>query len=382
MIGLRNKYGCIGIDFGASSVKMLQLCDRGDGGPAVAASAYCELPATNDAAERAAAVTDAISAALKTHPFHGREVVAALGPGEFQMKNIRLPKMPPEEMASAVEFEAQDRFELGGASHIRFVPAGEVRHGNELKEEVIVFAARDDLIRQRLEMLQSMKLRPTALDVAPCAAARSFFRFLRRAEDATAINVFLDVGRRGTAILITRGAELSFLKLLGVGGAHLNAAVSKALNLSEEEAGNLRIRIMHEHAGRRAGDPPETSDEVRARVADAVRATSERIARDVQLCLRYFSVTFRGQRPDSVTLVGGEAHEPVLSQVISEAVDVPCIIGHPLRGVSQPSGPGTRNQRTLQPAWAVATGLALRGTRWIPTSGPGLRSASAAVVAA
>ena len=372
-----NKRGPIGLDIGASSIKMLQFAVHG-GQPVVAASAYCELPREiPDNVDPAELIRRAISDALRTQPFTGREIVTAFGNGEFQMKNIRLPRMPPDELNAAVEFEAQERFNLGRTqAQIRHLPVGEVRHGTDMKEEVIVFAASEEAIAGRIQLLESLRLAPLAIDLAPCAVARAFVRFLRRTEDAHAINVFLDVGYRGTNVIITRGADVTFLKQIEVGGRHFNDSVAKALSIPTVEAADLRLRIMRDTGGRRAEDRGSVPEEIRAVVADALKPFVERLSRDLQLCLRYFAVTFRGQRPDALTLVGGEAHEPLLTTLFSESVNIPCIIGHPLRGIGRLGAIVGRDRRTMQPAWATACGLALRGSDWVRT-GPRLTDRSA-----
>lgn len=365
----RCKHGLIGLDIGTSGVRMLQLSDR-DGEPLVQAAAHYEYASElSGPDERLEVLRGFVREALATQPFSGREVVTALGTSEFQMKNIRLPRMPAEELDGAVQFEAQDRFDFSGRqAQYRYLPAGEVRHGNEIKEEVIVFAVDEELVLQRLELLKSLNLQPAAMDITPCAIARSFVRFLRRSEDVSAVNIFLEFGRTGTSVVITRGTELSFLKVIDIGGEQMNAAVARSLNLTKEEAAELRVRIMHESAVCRASDRPCVPEEIRSRALDAVRPIVERISRDVQLCLRYFAVTFRGQRPDSVTLVGGEAHEPAIRQIFASTIDIPCTIGHPMRGVGRAELTASRDDRTLQPAWTVAMGLALRDSPWVRVS--------------
>lgn len=373
--------GPIGLDIGSSGIRMLQLaCEAGQ--PVVVASAFCELPNNlPDTADMLEIVSKTISDALRRHPFEGRDVVTAFGNGEFQLKNIRLPRMPAEEMPGAIEFEAKERFDLSRApAQIRHLSVGEVRHGNELKEEVIVFAALEEAVQARIALLESLKLTPIAIDLTPCAVARSFIRFLRRTEDCNAINVFIDLGYRGTNVIITRGAEISFIKQIDVGGFQLNEAVAKALSISTPEAADLRIRIMRDQGGRRSDENASVPPEVRAAVVDAERPFVERLSRDFQLCLRYFAVTFRGQKPETLTLVGGEAYEPLYSQILAESVSVPCTIGYPLRGMGQLKALSGRDRRTIQPAWATACGLALLGSPWVKTSGAriGERSSMAA----
>jgi type IV pilus assembly protein PilM len=365
----RRKHGPIGLDLGASCLKMLQFAEEG-GQPIVVAAAHQQLPASlADPDQRSAAVQAFVNDALRRHPFRGREVVSSLGISSFQLKSIRLPPMPAEEIAGAVEFEAKDRFDLGGrAAQVRHITAGEVRHGNETKQEILVFAALEDEVQARLRLLESCGLRPVAVDITPCAVARGFVRYLRRAEDAAAVNVFLDVGWRGTSIIITRGAEMAFLKVVEVGGEHFTDAVAKTLDISKDEAADLRLRIMHGTGGRRASDAVPVAPDVATAVSDTVRPLVERLSRDLQLCLRYFAVTFRGQRPDSLTFVGGQAHEPSLAGIIAATVDIPCTIGHPLRGVGRLGLIGGYDRRTFQPAWTVVCGLALRGFDWTPAA--------------
>ena len=359
---------------------MLQLTDVGRQ-PVILAAEHREIAGVGS--ERAEFIRTMVSEALRYKPFRGRDVVLSLGSGEFQMKNIRLPRMPASELASAAEFEAEERFGFGSsAAQIRHIAVGEVRHGEDLKEEVIVLATHNEVVDERLAMLDSLKLRAVAIDIAPCAVARSFARFLRREEDASSINVFLDVGHRGTAVIFLRGTEIAFLKLLDIGGQLLNQSVSKALGVSEKEAGNLRLRIMHEDSRRRETDRDAVSEEIKASATDAVRPCIDRLNRDLLLCLRYFAVTFRGRKPESLTLAGGEAHEPLLARTIAETVEIPCIIGAPLRGLGGLDLVGGRERRSLQPAWAVACGLALKGTHWIAggsDSSLGLARASSTV---
>ncbi len=384
MLGRRHKHGYIGLDLGSSSIKMLQLADGGKGAVVVAAAhiPLSGFSAGSDSMEDC--IARALSEGLRKNPFRGRDVVTTLAGGEFQLKNVRLPRMPAEEMESAVAFEARERFDFGDrSSEIRYIPVGEVRHGNDLKAEIVVFGVEESVVRKRIALLESLKLRPRAIDVPPCALARSFARFLAGGAEANAINVFLDVGFGATTIVVTRGSAISFLKMIEIGGRLFNEAVARTLGISDQEAAELRIRIMREHVCGREGDAgavegrqpkagalrPQIPPEMKAAVADAIRPSLERLSRDVQLCLRYFAVTFRGQKPASLTLVGGEASEPMLTEVLTATVDVPCLVGHPLRGFGRLGWIAGRERQTLRPVWAVAAGLALRG---MPRAAAGL----------
>ncbi|MEE8170887.1 MAG: hypothetical protein V3T70_10100, partial [Phycisphaerae bacterium] len=47
-----------------------------------------------------------------------------------------------------------------------------------------------------------------------------------------------------------------------------------------------------------------------------------------------------------------------------EVLDIPCLVGDPLRGLMFHPQAGRPESWTHRSAWSVAMGLALRGTRW------------------
>ena len=74
-------------------------------------------------------------------------------------------------------------------------------------------------------------------------------------------------------------------------------------------------------------------DPVRQAVFDATRSIMEDLAREISLCLRYYSVTFRGHRPNRVRLVGGEANDPQLQSILNTALPIPAEAGRLMSSV-------------------------------------------------
>ncbi|MFO0973506.1 MAG: pilus assembly protein PilM [Phycisphaerae bacterium] len=358
----RDRLGPIGVDLGGHRVKLLQLAERG-GELSVLAFAEFPMPAVETPGERDEQLAHLLSRAIRAGGFVGRRAVSCLGPGEYELKNVRVPPMPPDELASAVELEALERFAADpGAMQFRHLPAGQVRQGNDVREEVIVFATQRAAIDRRVALLERAGLDPMALDIAPGALARAFGRYLRRASDSAGVNLFLDVGERGTCLTMMRGAELCFVKLIDVGGAVFTRGVAQRLSIDPAEAHALRLRVMRARLRPADVEPdPHLTPELIESVADGVRPGAEQLAREVHLSLRYVTVTFRGQRPDCITFVGGEAHEPVLLPLVGQGLDIACTVGDPMLGIEGSEGVSADETRGYVPAWAVATGLALRG---------------------
>jgi type IV pilus assembly protein PilM len=350
----------IGLDIGHDSVKLLQV-EVIDQSLKVRAAARRAL----DAATRGKGETSldsALAAAadlLKQGGFAGRSIVAALPREIVHIKNLRLPIIPAAELPAAVRFEAHNIFSFDtDAAYVEYLTAGDVRQGTDARQEVIVLAARQAEVDDFLERLDRFGLIACSLDAEPCALYRSLERFIRRRDDEQEVNVLLDVGQRRTQVLIGRGRELSFFKPIDIGGHRLNEAVARRLGITFEEARALRRRLSEAPAQTGAAD---SHDAVRQAVFHATRATLEELGREVSLCLRYHSVTFRGPGPQRVRLLGGEAHDPNLRDVLTAALSIHAEATQPLFSVDCSAMKAADRQGPMS-EWATALGLALKKT--------------------
>jgi type IV pilus assembly protein PilM len=350
----------IGVDIGHDTVKMLQLEVVGDS-LCVTAAAKSPLPAEvrSKPALRMEMASGVIRQMLRQHPFRGRNVVAALPRDIVHSKNLRLPPMPDPELDAVVHFEAKNVFPFDtDQAAVHYLPAGEVRQGNEIRKEVVLLAARNEDVDQFVEHLHQAGCVIQSLDVEPCALYRGVERFIRRREDENDVHVLVDVGSRRSQIVIGRGREITFIKPIDIGGHQFHDAVARKLGITLEEAEALRKRLVD---AAEPVDPSARKDPVRQAVFDAARGPMEELGREIALCLRYYSVTFRGQRPTRVRLVGGEAWDPQLQTLLNAALVIPVEVGKPLYSVNTSKMRPT-DRRGSMCEWALALGLGLKTT--------------------
>lgn len=359
----RNQSLPIGLDIGASSIRLMQLEVAGDGLRVVAAAREPMPPeaASADITTRCALAAEVAHEMLSAGGFSGRRVVASLPRELVHMKNLRLPSMPPSELDGAMQFEAGNLFPFDVAqSTVRWLTAGEVRQGTEARQELLVLAVRNDDIEVYVEQLHRAGMVLDSLDFEPCALYRTVERFLRRREDEQEVHVLADIGFRRTTVVIGRGHDVNFIKSIDIGGQHLRDAVARKLDIASEEAGALRRRLAEEAAS--DANDPANPDGVRQAVYDATRGLVEELARELALCLRYHSVTFRGQRPARVRLTGGEASDPQIQQILAGALPIPVEVGRNIQNVDFSAMRPTLRQGAMSD-WAVAMGLSLKGTQ-------------------
>ena len=343
----KRRYGPVGVDLGNRSVKLVQFsADRSR----IIDAVRWDLPATSSGTrspkELAEELPVALKHALDGRAFKGREAVVCLTDRDLFLQNIRVPKGDRDGLETHVRQEAAGKLPYSIAdAEIRFIEAGDVRQGDTFKREIILLAAPKDAIELNLQAVVQAGLRPVALDVEPLAFLRGYAAQLRRDEDLELQTVYVHVGYGKTAIAIAAADNVRFVKYLDVGGMQMDAALAQHLKMDLPNAIALR-----RHNGDRREN--QKDPEIARSVAEAVRPVVEQLARELSLCIRYHSVTFRGLPLDRLALGGGEA-TAALQEALSKRLGIASELGNPFR--AYPDAPAALRQGQ----WDVAAGLAL-----------------------
>ncbi len=366
----------IGLDIGHNSIKMLQLAINGEQISVVAADEIRMAPCTGaDEPAKQDFIVSAIRQVLANGKFHGRNVISCLPSGKLRITSLRLAETDEEGIEQALKKEVVQRFGLDPERDaMDYVVAGSVRQGNDVKNELILLATDCETVRGHIETLEQAGLKPVAIDTIPCALFRSFGRSLRRQEDWDCTSVFIDVGCGCTTVVFGRGGQISFVKQIPIGGQNFTGEVAAKLGISNGEAEMLRetLRVRNSTLPPRPAskehkpcDEQELDASTQQAIIDAMSSVAENLAKEISLCLRYYTVTFRGKRVQRATFAGGGAYEDILLDVLRRQLTVDIEVGQPLRGFDlSKDGASVRFQsdrRGLLCEWAVAVGLGLKG---------------------
>jgi type IV pilus assembly protein PilM len=123
-------------------------------------------------------------------------------------------------------------------------------------------------------------------------------------------------------------------------------------------------QIVAQRAAPGDGDAPLVGSTRREGAAqalsDAVRPVLTDLAREIGLCLRYHSVTFRGNRPQTGIIAGGGAGEPLLPQVLAQETALTLRGAGDVLPVDWSAIDPTTPALSPLASWPVALGLALR----------------------
>jgi type IV pilus assembly protein PilM len=354
---LKTKTNPIGLDVGSNSIKMLQLESDGVKTAVIAAD---EAQLAPDTADDQQAARDATVAAIKEilarGHFQKRKVVSCLPSSKLIIKSLRLDTFNDEEIEKTIKGGVIERFGLKTDTHeVRFFSAGNIHQGNEVKNEVVLFAIDKESLREHIEMLEQGGVTPIAIDIVPCALFRSLHRTLRRTADQEKANVFVDVGSSYTTVIIGRAGEIIFAKQIDIAGEQINRQVASRLGIGLDETIHLRSKL------RDRAQAYEIEPAMLQIVIDSMNSVIDELAKEISLCFRYYAVTFRGQRPSQVVFAGGEAYEQTLIDALKRHLGVEIEVTEPLRGFDLSRVEFSVNKKGKLCEWAIAAGLCLKG---------------------
>ena len=353
MISLnRTHHQPIGLHLGSRTATLVQLAGS-PGSWQVYAMAHGAIPVLQDASseEQDRETASALHKLIVDHHFKGRQVVSCLGSQELFVQNVRLPKLPPEEIEKVVTWEAEERLPYPIAdAEIRYIPAGQVRQDANIKQEVILLACHQGVVKRHVGILEQAGLEAVAIDVEPCAVLRSLKGRAHPEADSPERYAFLNLGEQASTVMFAEGEQMLFLKYIQAGSAQLDHAVSRYLELSVEEAAKMRAVVN-------ASVILDAEDEIHRSVIEAIRGPLDEMANEIELCLRYHKVTFRGKPLEKMIVTGAEA-TPWLIDYLQARLGLPCELGNPLDSLT--AWPKSHRDWERPGRWSTAFGLSMK----------------------
>lgn len=380
----------IAIDFGQSSLKVLQM----SGGVVPSLIAAAELPIPDDVRadteKRFAFLNDALPALLKRGRFKGRKAVCSIPSAQTFIQHM--PLMPGNDREEQIKLHLQ--LQMGWMPSnivVRSVEVCEVNRGEGARTETICFAVPRDIVMRQVDLLKKCKLEVAGIHTEQHAMVWAFDHLHRRDEDMQLTELYVDIGWGSSKVAISHGRDLVFAKIIQAAGRHLDQHLSQALTCDTAKARSRRVarsalEVEALAAARTAAGvvTPATAGGGGTAVAEGPGAVESAaiaginranevmpeneawlddfvgtITDDLQMCRRYHRALYPERPVSRVIFIGGEARQVGLCRRIAHALDLPARLGDPLVRLSRDESAGFDGVsfQQPQPGWAVAYGL-------------------------
>ncbi|CAA9588350.1 MAG: Type IV pilus biogenesis protein PilM [uncultured Truepera sp.] len=377
---LNPRPAAVGLEVGTSSLKVVEL--RGGTPPHLHALGMRPTPPgllQDDHIVDTEGLAHELGALFKDAGINRRFVVTAVSNRASITRNIHMPKMPLKELQRAVPWEAERYipFPLDEVAmdHYLLDNPSDVADGSDV--EVVIAAARLDLVTQLSEGLKKAGLEPTVIDIKPFALLRAlkgslqgehFSRttlFDKKYTDEGDIGVVLEVGAASSTVTLVRGDRVVMNRNLGVAGDDFTSALQRAFGLDFDAAEEVKLAygsaVMPSDADNALLTEARFERFSPVRVHEALRPVLSDLTTEVRRSLEFFRVQSGDASISQMFLAGGGAKLRGLPEAISRSLSFKVSLADPWLTVV----PGERYEKSylehLAPEFGVPLGLALRG---------------------
>ena len=341
---------------------------------------------------------------IKGEKLWTKRVVASLPEEKAFLQVIQLPRMPEEDLKSAVIYEAENYIPL---------PIEEVYLDSQIVPplynhsdhfDVLIAALPKKIVDPYLSCLKKAGLLPQALEIESLAIARA----LIKKEISPFPTLLIDFGATKTSFIIFSGYSVRFTNSIPVSSHGLTEVISKTMKVDFKKAEELKIKygldivekIIFSKKSKDSrvdglrSSPPFTA----ARVGDGSKDSSSPFANagvfekeitgnkkifetlipaltdlteQIKKCLDFYRThaspdNFLPEREDvkKIFISGGGANLKGLSDFLSSGLEIPVVLGNPwINILPEPlkDVPELPFEESLK--YTTALGLALRGIR-------------------
>lgn len=348
----------IGLDIGTNAVRVaeLELSDP----PRLTSFGQVALPpgAMRDGEViDPSAITSAIQRLWKELSLKKAPVRIGVASPRVLVRTVDLPTMSDDELAGALQFQAQDLIPIPLEDAVldfqvlESLPMPEaVGEGPppQPMSRVLLAAAHKDLIANLTGAVRAAGLSVAAVDLVPLALVRSVGR--RVSDNGGGVEAIVSIGGGVTVVVVHELGIPRFVRILGSGGRSVTDAVARDLELTTDQAEAVKRQM-------------DTAP------ADLVERAQRAMARPISDLVEQVrgSLDYYRTQPDSirllkVTLTGGGALTPGLVDQLVDTVGVPVDLARPREHVAIGDiGFPDDQLPLLDPFLPVPVGLALGG---------------------
>lgn len=344
---LRSK-SVIGLDIGSSSVKAVEVVARGDsfellhlGVAALPHDAIVEGAFLN-----ASAIADAIREAIEKSGSRAKHAAAAVSGHSVIVKKITVPSMTATELEESIRWEAEQYipFDVNEVNlDFEILQAGDA----ERPMEVLLVAAKKDLIDDYVNLISEAGLTPSVVDVAGFAVENAFEANYGASDEVIAI---VNIGAQTSTINVLAGGVPAFTRDVATGGNQYTAEIQRALSVGFDEAERIKI-------GERGS---ESQDVVPQEVEQAMRAVTNNLVGEIARSLDFFAATAADMRIQRVYLAGGSSRVSGLEAAFKERTGLEVELMNPLAKMLPSTRFDAEFLDQVGPSLSVGIGLAMR----------------------
>ncbi len=330
-------------------VKAVELAPRGDGFELLHLGVARLAPEAivEGAFLNSGAIVDAIREALTNAGIKTRKAAAAVSGHSVIVKQIALPAMTPAELEESIRWEAEQYipFDVNEVN----LDFQILSQGEDGQMDVLLVAAKKDLIDDYVNVMSEAGLQPSIVDVSAFAIENAFeANYDARQDEVVAL---INIGAQVININVVANGAPVFTRDVSAGGQQYTAEIQRTLSVGFDEAERIKL-----------GDPrgAETKEVVPQEVEQAMRTVTDSIVAEIARSLDFFAATAAETRIQRVLFTGGSSKVSGIEEAFAERTGLPVESLNPLAKMLPTTRFDSDFLEDIAPSLGVGVGLALR----------------------
>ena len=288
------KYNLVGLDIGSCTFKVGEIVDSKKG-RSLKNFSMLDIPPgviEEGTIREPDIAAQKIRELFKTAGIKEQNVAISIGGFSIIVKNITVQTMTEEELQETIKLEAEQYipFDISDVN-LDFQIIGE-NENNPNQMNVILVAAKKEMVEDYLNVVQLAGLNPLILDVDAFALQNIFEMNYEGEEGSIAL---IDIGASKTSLNILKGSSSVFMRDVSLGCSQINQKIISLVNCSAEDAEDIKFN--------------EKSDKISKNdLSEITSAVVSDWCAEIRRALDFFYSTYPDEQIKRVILSGGGAN--------------------------------------------------------------------------
>ena len=337
----------VGLDIGSRTIKVGEVMDTKSGYKLKKFGTVNIPPGIIEEGELqdAEAAAGFIRELYKSNGVKEQNVAISIGGYSVIVKKISIQSMSEAELNEAISHEAEQYipFDISEVN-VDFQILGESENNPE-QMNVLLVAAKKEMIAEYIDLVQSAELNPCIIDVDAFALQNIYEKNYDFPDDAVAL---IDIGAGKTSLNIVKGDSSLFMRDVSLGCHQINEQIISSLDCSEDDAESVKMDRNQKKI------PPEEYSEI-------ISSVTTDWCEEIRKALDYYYSTDPEDSITRIILSGGGAHINGLNEMLASELSTE------VENIN-PFGTIDLDNKKLDPSYlermapqaAICLGLALR----------------------
>jgi type IV pilus assembly protein PilM len=341
----------VGLDIGSSSLKLAEIISSSRG---YVLNRFLHIPLpkgiiTDGVLADPNALTLKIKELFRNSGCGRKGIVTSLAGNSVIIKKVTLDQINETELRDLIHDEAGKYLPFDNMDDVNydFQILGDNSY-NPNQMDIIIVAAKKDMVNSYLEAVTAAGLNVMIMDVAPFVLESVYeanYEF-----DKDEIVVIINIGASTTGINVLKGGMSIFTRDFALAGNSITESLQEKYKVTFEEAEKIKIDGI-----------PDGSDGDNLDLKNSILDFAQPICSEIERSIDYFRSTFGGEFIKHVLLAGGSAGIYNLTKNLSEKLNVKTEIINPFFKIGYNKRKIDVNKlESIKPIAATAIGLGLR----------------------